>query len=80
VSAILKRSIEIAGHRTSITLEDEFWRALQEIAAERGMTLRALVAEIDADRAETNLSSAIRLAVLRRFRPGPPVRAEAERG
>jgi predicted DNA-binding ribbon-helix-helix protein len=70
VSSIVKRSIEIAGHRTSITLEDEFWHALQEIATTRGMTLRALVAEIDRGRAETNLSSAIRLWLLRHFREG----------
>lgn len=65
---ISKHSIEIAGHRTSITLEDDFWRALNEIADHRGMTLRALVAEIDAGRGDANLSSAIRIFVLRAIR------------
>jgi predicted DNA-binding ribbon-helix-helix protein len=63
-----KHSIEIAGHRTSITLEAEFWAALREIAEERRMTLRALVAEIDEGRGEHNLSSAIRLRVLAHYR------------
>jgi len=68
VSGVIKRSIEIAGHRTSVTLEDEFWSALREIAAERGQTLRALIAEVDAGRGENNLSSAIRLFVLDHYR------------
>lgn len=68
MSRILKRSIEIAGHRTSVTLEDDFWRALNEIADARGIALRVLVAEIDAARGEANLSSAIRLFVLAYFR------------
>jgi predicted DNA-binding ribbon-helix-helix protein len=68
MSGVLKRSIEIAGHRTSITLENEFWAALREIAEEKQMTLRALVAEIDAGRGENNLSSAIRLHVLTHYR------------
>ena len=60
-----KRSITIAGHRTSISLEDEFWRALGEIAAARGKSPSALAAEIDKTRPSgTNLSSAIRLFVL----------------
>jgi predicted DNA-binding ribbon-helix-helix protein len=67
---VIKRSIEIAGHRTSISLEDEFWSALKDIATARGVTLRSLIAEIDAGRGETNLSSAIRLAVLAHFRSG----------
>ena len=59
--AICNGSIVIAGHKTSVSLEDEFWNGLKEIAAERGMTLAALVAAIDADREHANLSSAIRL-------------------
>jgi len=54
----------MAGHKTSISLEDEFWNSLKEIARERGMTFAALVAAIDADRQHANLSSAIRLFVL----------------
>ena len=67
-AGIVKRSIEIAGHRTSITLEDEFWAALREIAEAEGRTLRSCVAEIDAGRGANNLSSAIRLRVLDHYR------------
>ena len=59
-----KHSLVIAGHRTSISLEDAFWRALKEIAAGRGQSLASLVAEIDSTRGEANLSSAIRVFVL----------------
>ena len=60
-----KRSITIAGHRTSISLEEPFWQALAEIAAVKSMSVAALVVEIDRARvAEVNLSSAIRLFVL----------------
>ena len=67
-SAISKRSIVIAGHRTSVSLEDAFWNSLKEIAAERGMTLTELVVAIDAGRKHGNLSSAIRLFVLGVYR------------
>lgn len=59
-----KRSLQIAGHRTSISLEDAFWTALREIAAARGSSLAGLVAAVDATRGEANLSSAIRVFVL----------------
>jgi predicted DNA-binding ribbon-helix-helix protein len=62
-----KHSLVIAGHATSVSLEPEFWDALKEIAEKRGLSLAALVAEIDAGRAE-NLSSALRLFVLRDLR------------
>ena len=58
-----KRSVTIAGHRTSISLEDEFWSELVRIAAERKTSLNSLISDIDDGRA-TNLSSAIRLHVL----------------
>ena len=67
-SSVLKRSIVIARHKTSVSLEDEFWDSLKEIAKERGMTLGALIAAIDADRQHSNLSSAIRLFVLGVYR------------
>jgi predicted DNA-binding ribbon-helix-helix protein len=67
-SAISKRSIVIAGHRTSVSLEDAFRNSLKEIAAERGMRLTELVAAIDASREHGNLSSAIRLFVLGVYR------------
>jgi predicted DNA-binding ribbon-helix-helix protein len=62
-SAIVKRSVRVAGHATSISLEAEFWRGLRDIAAARRMSVNALVAAIDARRGG-NLSSAIRLFVL----------------
>jgi RNA-directed DNA polymerase len=55
-SSVLKRSIVIAGHKTSVSLEGEFWDSLKEIAGERGMTLGALVAAIDANRRHANLN------------------------
>lgn len=63
-----KRSITIRGHRTSITLEDAFWNALIEVAAEEGMTPSALIAEIDHNRGEASLSAAIRVYLLSWFR------------
>jgi len=67
-SPVSKRSIVIAGHKTSVSLEDEFWDSLKEIASERGTTPAALVTAIDADRQHVNLSSAIRLFVLGFYR------------
>lgn len=61
---VRKRSVLIAGHATSISLEAEFWDALRVIAQGRGLSLNALVAEVDGQR-EGNLSSALRLLVLR---------------
>jgi predicted DNA-binding ribbon-helix-helix protein len=67
-SPVVKRSIVIAGHKTSVSLEDAFWKGLKEIAAERNVTLSELVASIDSDRQHGNLSSGIRLFVLDRYR------------
>jgi predicted DNA-binding ribbon-helix-helix protein len=61
---VVKRSLVIAGHRTSVSLEDAFWRRLRAIAAERGLSLNRLAATIDASRGGANLSSAIRVFVL----------------
>ena len=61
---VVKRSLVIAGHRTSISLEDAFWRRLRHIAAERGLSLNRLAAMIDASRGSANLSSAVRVFVL----------------
>jgi predicted DNA-binding ribbon-helix-helix protein len=63
-SPVVKRSIVIAGHKTSISLEDAFWKALKDIAIARRATLSDLVASIDSERQHGNLSSAIRLFVL----------------
>ena len=62
---MLKRSLTIAGHRTSIALEAEFWAALEALAAKRGLRLTTLIEEIDRGRDTPNLSSALRVAVLR---------------
>ncbi len=67
-SPVVKRSIVIAGHKTSVSLEDAFWKGLKEIATAREMTLSDLVASIDTDRHYGNLSSAIRLFVLDHYR------------
>jgi predicted DNA-binding ribbon-helix-helix protein len=67
-SPVVKRSIVIAGHKTSVSLEDAFWRGLKEIAGSRGLTLSDLVASIDSERRHGNLSSAIRLFVLDHYR------------
>jgi predicted DNA-binding ribbon-helix-helix protein len=82
-SPVVKRSIVIAGHKTSVSLEDAFWKGLKEIANGRDMTLSELVATIDTERRHGNLSSAIRLFVLDHYRgqtdverPSPGGRSE----
>jgi predicted DNA-binding ribbon-helix-helix protein len=67
-SPVPKRAIKLGGRYTSITLEDQFWEALREIAKERGSTLGALVTSIKADRRTGGLSSAIRVFVLEHHR------------
>ena len=61
---LAKRSVTIAGHRTSLSLEPEFWQALKDLARRDGCSLAALIAVIDADRGTRNLSSAVRVHVL----------------
>jgi predicted DNA-binding ribbon-helix-helix protein len=63
-TTIVKRSLAIAGHRTSVSLEEAFWRALKDLAGQRGQSVSALVAAIDAERQSANLSSAIRVYLL----------------
>lgn len=70
-SPVIKRSIVIAGHKTSVSLEDAFWRGLKDIAVDRGTTLSDLVASIDTGRPHGNLSSAIRLFVLSHYQSRP---------
>jgi predicted DNA-binding ribbon-helix-helix protein len=67
-SSILKRSIVVAGHKTSVSLEDAFWKDLREIAASRRTTLSDLVDTIGSKRQHGNLSSAIRTFVLEFYR------------
>ncbi|MFD2741099.1 ribbon-helix-helix domain-containing protein [Sulfitobacter aestuarii] len=71
----VKHSVTLRGHRTSISLEDDFWRELRQIAEEKGQPINALVAEIDAARGvEAGLASAIRVYVLRTLRERLPAR------
>jgi predicted DNA-binding ribbon-helix-helix protein len=67
-SSILKRSIVIGGHKTSVSLEDAFWTELKEIAYSQRATVSKLIAQIDDTRQQGNLSSAIRLHVLEHIR------------
>lgn len=67
-SQVVKRSIVIAGHKTSVSLEDAFWNGLKEIAVSRNVALSDLVSSIDKERKHGNLSSAIRLFVLDYYR------------
>lgn len=70
---LLKRSFRLAGHRTSVALEAPFWAALDEVAARRGLSLAALVAEVDAGRADPAmpLASALRVFALEDARTAP---------
>ncbi len=61
---VIKRSLAVAGHRTSVSLEDAFWRRLQAIATVRRVSVNSLAAKVDAGRGEANLSSALRVFVL----------------
>jgi len=65
--ALIKRSIVLAGRKTSVSLEDDFWNGLKGIAREHKMTLSDLITDIDVRRTNTNLSSAIRIFVLQHF-------------
>jgi predicted DNA-binding ribbon-helix-helix protein len=62
-----KHSLTIAGHRTSLSLEPEFWEALRQFANQQEKSIAALVAEIDGTRGDKNLSSAIRVWILKRL-------------
>jgi predicted DNA-binding ribbon-helix-helix protein len=86
-STVIKRSVVVDGHKTSVSLEDEFWKGLKEIAVARSATLSDLVAMIDHRRERGNLSSSLRLFVLESFQqravrgqdddPGRPVERAA---
>jgi predicted DNA-binding ribbon-helix-helix protein len=67
-SPVVKRSVAVNGHKTSVSLEEGFWIGMKEIAAGQNLTLSELVAEIDKDRQQGNLSSALRLYVLEFYR------------
>ena len=65
--SIVKRSVVLAGHKTSVSLEDQFWNALKDIAKARGKTLSETIVAIDGERTSANLSSAVRLFVLNHY-------------
>jgi predicted DNA-binding ribbon-helix-helix protein len=67
-STVVKRSIVLRGHKTSVSIEDDFWSALKEVASERNKTLSAVVEAIDEERHSGSLSSAIRVFVVRHYR------------
>ncbi len=71
-AGIVKRSVSIAGHRTSISLEEPFWEILRQIAEREKISLQALIGRIDSERGEQNLSSAIRVFVLMDVRDREP--------
>ena len=77
---MIKRSVVVAGHRTSISLEPAFWDELSAIAVRRNLSLNALVSEIDRARGDVaNLSSAVRLHILDDLRRRAAARAESDR-
>ncbi len=78
-SAILKRSVVVGGHKTSVSLEDPFWDQLREIAHAQRWTLSKLIADIDEGRQYKNLSSAIRLFVLEYVRAKANCEGESDR-
>lgn len=67
-STVIKRSVAIAGHKTSVSLEEAFWQGLREIASERHLTLSDLITAVDRERQYGNLSSALRLFLLDFYR------------
>ena len=77
-SLVVKRSIVIGGHKTSVSLEEPFWLGLKEIAHDQQMTLSTMVGDIDVKRRQGNLSSAIRLFVLDSVRMRVPADSGAE--
>ena len=79
-STIVKRSVIIAGHKTSVSVEDAFWKGLKAIAGERDMNMSELITSIDSDRQHSNLSSAIRLYVLNYYQSalGSPARSRSQ--
>lgn len=65
-----KRSVSLAGHRTSVALEPEYWAVVERMAAQRGLSVAAVVASVDRTRGPRNLASAIRVAILKELDQG----------
>jgi predicted DNA-binding ribbon-helix-helix protein len=76
-SPVIKRSVQISGHQTSIALEDPFWDALLEIAEEKKQTVNELISWLDIHRKRANLSSHLRLFVLNHYRQAIEARRKA---
>jgi predicted DNA-binding ribbon-helix-helix protein len=78
-TTVFKRSVVVHGHKTSVSLEAEFWDSVREIAAREGLTISELLTRIDRTRGEGNLSSSIRLFVLQdlQARVHPALRGQA---
>jgi predicted DNA-binding ribbon-helix-helix protein len=77
MSTVIKRSVSLSGHRTSYSIEEEFFAGLNEMASAQGIALARLIGNIDATRdSATNLSSALRVSVLKHYRSSNPIRIE----
>ena len=72
-----KRSVSLAGHRTSVALEPEFWTAVERLAEARGLSLAAFITDVDRARGERNLASALRVTVLLSLRGASAAQADA---
>ena len=77
---VRKRSVVIGGHKTSVSLEEAFWSAIRDIAIERGESMSAMIGQIDSDKPQSTLSSAIRLFVLDYSRARLPVEGRPDDG
>ena len=76
MTAPKKRSVTLAGHRTSLSLEEEFWEILRQLADEQGRSVTSLLTEIDAARGKRNFSSAVRVYVLEQMIRHSPYAAD----
>jgi predicted DNA-binding ribbon-helix-helix protein len=75
-SPIIKRSVSVNGHKTSISLEEPFWNEIKAIASQKNTTIKDLITDIDRDKqAEANLSSSLRVFILRHYRAVTPLQS-----
>jgi predicted DNA-binding ribbon-helix-helix protein len=79
-SAVIKRSVVVNGHKTSVSLENEFWDALRQVAKQSNVSVARLLVEIERSRTTINLSSAIRIFLLNHFRTQNSDRHPVSRG
>jgi predicted DNA-binding ribbon-helix-helix protein len=78
-SLVLKKSVSVSGHNSSVSIEGAFWNALKEIAVAQNISANALISKIDSERDATNLSSAIRVYVLEHYRLAANASADPQR-